>query len=68
MSLIICKHCSKGIDEDYDAEHEGECELNEYLLPTSVKRVMKYNNLFAYLSLGWLVIALVLWGYTVIAI
>lgn len=26
MSCTICPHCGKGIDEDYDAEHEGICK------------------------------------------
>ncbi len=31
MSIIICKHCSKHIDTDFDCEHEEVCgeELKE---------------------------------------
>ena len=28
MSIIICKHCGREIDTDFNAEHEEECELN----------------------------------------
>lgn len=25
MSIIICKHCERHIDTDFNAEHEEEC-------------------------------------------
>lgn len=26
MSIIICKHCDRHVDTNFDAEHEDECE------------------------------------------
>jgi len=26
MSCTTCPYCGKGIDEDFDAEHEGMCK------------------------------------------
>lgn len=54
MSVIVCKHCTKYIDTDFDVEHEDMCGEEAIIRREAEVEIVKKRAVLDYiLSLGW---------------
>lgn len=44
MSIDRCKHCQEYYDQDYNVEHESECEKNVCIECDGEKEILRWNR------------------------